>query len=89
MFAFWDDTIDKLLPDATVKFAPLIASGQKQWLTEGFFQDSFKEINRLVRERDHVNFDSFEPLRKNMLMDQVHMKEKEGIDFWKRIFKQL
>ena len=89
MFEFWDDTLEKLLPDASIKFSPMIASSQRGWLVSELHQSTYEEINRCIRSRPHVEFDSFEPANTGILKDEVHMKDGEGITFWKRIFNQL
>ena len=70
--------------------APLIATKEQAWLTDELSQNAFREINRLVKERDHVEFDSFLPTKMNWICnDKVHFKDYDGVKFWKMIFEQL
>ena len=89
-FEYLDDTTSKLLPNASIRFTPLIASGQNGWAETGVCQEAFVAINQLIRQRGHIDFDSFEPLNTDLMeWDKTHMKDMDGIRFWKKIFAKL
>ena len=89
-FNYLDDTIKELLPNASVKFAPLIASDQNGWKETELCQLGFRKFNEFVRARGHVEFDSYEPLNTGIMeWDMTHMADLRGIEFWERIFQQL
>ena len=90
MFKYMDDTLKEMLPNAEIKFSPMIGSGSNHFNNSHRSQIAFRDISRLITSRDHVEFDSFMPLRNNMLeWDKIHLKDAEAIEFWKNIFQQL
>ena len=89
-FKLLDNILTKVFPRADIKLAPLIATKQDEWLTCELSQNAFYMINKLIKERKHVDLDSYRPTRRNWLChDKVHFKDFDGIKFWKRIFQQL
>ena len=85
-----DETLEHLMPNAaSIKYCPLVASSQPTYMDNQFFKDAFEAINEQIRSRPHVDMDSYEPIRRRLLKDHVHMKNMEGIEFWRKIFKQL
>lgn len=89
-FELLDNTLTTVFPKATVKMAPLIATNEAEWRTCDLSQNAFHEINALVRERDHVEFDSYLPSNMNWICaDKVHFKDFDGVKFWRMIFEQL
>ena len=80
-----------MAPNATVKFAPMVApEGLQRWRNERICQEAFREITRLIEQRDHVQFDSYLPYR-NRWMDasRVHLYDNESVKFFTEIFKQI
>ena len=90
LFRLLDDTLSKLFPKAIVKLAPLIATKDELWMSAEICQEVFIIINGLIRERSHVEFDSYLPLERNWICnDGVHFKDYDGVKFWKSIFEQM
>ena len=85
-----DSTLAKIFPKADVRMAPLIATDEREWQTCDLSQNAFREINALIKERKHVNFDSYLPSKMRWICrDKVHFKDFDGVNFWKMIFEQL
>ena len=91
MFNILDNTVKAILPRATVRFAPLIATADPLWTGSKFCQDAYEEMNRLILMRNHVTLDSKMPVRERLIRgkDKVHMDDDDGIEFWTDVFKQL
>ena len=91
IFELLDQTIAEVLPNATVKFAPLIAVEDGLWKRTDMMQEAFIIINGLIRSRNHVELDSYLPVKKKWLdpKDKIHFKSFEGVEFWKTILKKL
>ena len=89
-FKLLDNTLAKVFPKADIRMAPLIATDEKNWQTCDLAQNAFKTINMLIKERKHVEFDSYQPSRRNWIChDKVHFKDFDGVKFWKKIFAQM
>ena len=89
-FEYLDETVGELLPNASVVMSPLLSVGQEGFAETIVCQEAFIKTNQLIRLRNHLDFSSNEPLETNLMdWDKTHMKDMEGIRFWKRQFKQL
>ena len=90
LFKLLDETLSKLFPKANIKLSPLIATKDELWTAAEICQEVFIIINGLIRERNHVEFDSYLPLERNWISnDGVHFKDYDGVKFWKSIFEQI
>ena len=67
LFELLDATILKMLPNANVKFAPLISVIDETWLKTEMCQNAFREINQLIANRQHVELDSNLPKQMNWI----------------------
>lgn len=89
LFTYLDETLKKMAPNATVKYAPMIAPGYQAWINSQICRDAFVEITREIESRNHVQFDSYLPYRNRWLADNVHMYDDKAITFFTDIFKQI
>ena len=72
-----------MLPKAEIKYASMIASGDRRFVQNPFCQLAFATITQLIELRPHISFDSHFPLRKGyMERDLTHMKDWESIELW-------
>ena len=89
-FKLLDNTLAKVFPKADIRMAPVIATKERRWLTDRLMQSAFETINKLIKERKHVEYDSYLPSQMNWICnDRVHFKDFDGVKFWKMIFEQL
>ena len=89
LFKFLDEALIKMAPNATVKYAPMVAPGYQAWINNKICRDAFDEITREIEKRNHVQFDSYLPYRRRFLSDNVHMYDDKAISFFSDIFKQI
>ena len=87
MFKMLDDACKKVVPNAKVKLAPVLKvkrlAGERSILTEL----AINKIEENISARDTLEMNAMEPLEKDLYDDDgVHMKNKEGADFWMKIF---
>ena len=89
-FKLLDNTLTKVFPKADVKLAPVIATKDRRWLNDELMQNAFETLNELIKQRGHVEYDSYLPSKMNWICkDNVHFKDFDGVKFWKMIFEQL
>ena len=89
-FEYLDQTTNELFPNASVTFAPILSVGQAGWKETIVCQEAFIKMNQLINMRDHLDFHSSEPLDSGLMeSDKTHMKDMEGIRFWKRQFSRF
>ena len=91
LFRYLDESFAKMTPNASVvKFAPMVAPSSYKWRNQPFCQAAFKTITELIKERQHVNYDSYQP-RNAGWMDRLgtHIRDPEQLRFFTDLFKQL
>lgn len=90
IYELLDDTVAEVFPNATVRLVPLIAVEDTLWKNTEMMQEAFVIMNGLIRSRNHVDFDSYLPVKRKWLSsDKIHFKSFEGVEFWKTILKKL
>ena len=87
MFKMLDNACKKIVPNAKVKLAPVLRvkrlAGDNSILT----QLAIDKIEENINARDTLDINVMEPLEKDLYDDDgVHMRNREGADFWTKIF---
>ena len=89
MFALLDSVLQKMLPKAQIKLAPVLNIANDAWRGSQFKQSIYRNINDCIAVRNHLQMDPNEPFRRNLYdADGVHMNDYQSIEFWTKILLQ-
>ena len=89
MFALLDNVLQKMLPKAEIKLAPVLYVGNEAWRASQLKQNIYKNFNECITARNHLQMDPNEPYRRNLYdFDGVHMNDYQSIEFWTKTFMQ-
>ena len=89
MFDLLDNVLQKMLPKAQVKLAPVLNISNESWRRSPAKQRIFNEINNNISRRNYLHMNPDEPHQRNLFdPDGTHMDDFKSIDFWTKIFMQ-
>ena len=89
MFKLLDGVLQKMLPKAQIKLAPVLNISNENWRQSPAKQKIFHEINENIARRNHLQMDPDEPDRRNLFdQDGTHMNDYQSIEFWTKTFQQ-
>ena len=88
MFEMLDQACNKMIPNAEIRFAPVLKVERLAEENSTLIELAATKIAEGIAARNMIEMDPLEPLQKKLFDDDgVHMRNREGTDFWMKVFQ--